>query len=447
MPDLEDTSAVPVQPESRKTDYPPAPRRTSLLPAIILVAFIAIAFTAGFMELYGALENAIWFQNEFVMSNRWTIPVLVLFFSLLVGLCQKYLHAPTVIKGGFVESIKEGGEEIDYRNFPGALLSSLFSLLSGVCLGPEGTIAILVQNITSWIRDTFGIAQESENTRLGFDVAALSSAFNGIIGSPVFTGIFATEFQVGKKDAFRFLVWNLLAGLIGYLFYLFVGLPSFANMIPYPPVEALTAPFILYAILLGVVGSLLALFTGVCMQGVGRIMERAFQERVVLRALTGGAITAAVCYFLPVLMFSGEVQIHSILADPVGLGAAMLLLLALLKILLLAVSFKTGFIGGPIFPILFSCTMTGLALSVVFPSVPVSIFVLCIEAAAIALALGAPLTAILLVVVVSSPNQNLTVLIVTSAVTAMIISVGLRDLKARRTAGSVLPVPGSAEPS
>lgn len=64
---------------------------------IILIAVIAIAFTAGFMELYKFLNEIIWFGNDFVAQNRWTIPAGVLFFSLIVGISQKHLRAPTVI--------------------------------------------------------------------------------------------------------------------------------------------------------------------------------------------------------------------------------------------------------------------------------------------------------------------------------------------------------------
>ncbi len=118
----------------------------------------------------------------------------------------------------------------------------------------------------------------------------------------------------------------------------------------------------------------------------------------------------------------------------------MLLLYAVLKILLLALSFKSGFIGGPIFPVLFSSTMVGLALSLLFPGVPAGIFVLCIEAAAFALALGAPLSAILLVMVVSGPSPEMIVLVVTSATTALVLQALLTHLKARRTPKTAMPV-------
>jgi H+/Cl- antiporter ClcA len=363
---------------------------TSRIWHVILIAFIAIMFTAVFITGYEWLNEMIWFSNGYAVAHRWIIPVGVLGFSLLVGLSQKYLNAPTVIHGGFVESIKGGGEKANYRTFPGALLSSLFSLLSGASVGPEGTIAILVSDIAVFTRKKLRIAVNSASDAFGFDVAALASAFNGIVGSVLFTGIFATEFQVGgKKDSFRFMIWNLLAGSIGYLFYVALGIPSFAQSIPFTPIAELKLAYVLYAIILGLVGTLLALFAGVSMQAAGRIMSR-FDNVVVLRVLIAAVVIALVGYFLPLLLFSGERQIHSIIDNPAEVGIAMLLLLAVLKVLLLALSFKSGYIGGPIFPILFSSTMIALALSLAFPGIPVSIFVLCIETASITLALVLP---------------------------------------------------------
>jgi len=372
------------------------------------------------------------------------MPVRVLIFSLLVELCQKYLHAPNEIHGSFVESMKEGRTGSDYRTFPGAFLSSLCSLLSGASIGPEGTIATMVGQIAIWIRTKVRIVRDSHDTHLGFDMAALASAFNGIVGSPVFTGVLATELQIGEKNAFRFLIWNLVAGLVGYFFYLSLGLTSFAAMLPFPPLEDLSLVMVVWATALGVVGSLLAIFTGRCLKGAGGVMEKRFGGRVVLRTVAVGIVTAIACYFLPELLFSGEVQIHAIIQNPATLGIGMLLLLAILKLVLLALSFKGGFLGGPVFPILFASTMVGLALSLAVPGVPVGIFVLCIEAAAIAFALGAPLTAILLVVVVSTPSPSLTALVVTSSVTALVLGALLKPIMERRTHNGAAPTSGPA---
>jgi H+/Cl- antiporter ClcA len=418
--------------------------KPGFLLAIIAIALIAIAFTAFFMSLYGYLEKAIWFENDFVLSNRWTIPVGVLIFSLLVGLCQKYLHAPNEINGSFVESMKEGKAGTEYRTFPGSFLSSLFSLLSGASIGPEGTIATMVSQIAIWIRTKVRIVRDSHETHLGFDVAALASAFNGIIGSPAFTGVLATELQIGEKNALKFLIWNFVAGLVGYFFYFFLGLTSFASLITFPPVEELTAVLLACAIALGIIGSFLTIFTGLCMRGLGRVMEKGFGGKIVLRTVFAGAVIAVVCYFLPELLFSGEAQIHGIVANPAAFGIGMLLVFAFLKLMLLALSFKGGFLGGPIFPILFASTMVGLALSLAFPGVPVAVFVLGIEAAAIAFALGAPLTAILIVTVLSAPSPYLAALVVTSVVTALVFAALLKPVMERRNRNKEASLPGPA---
>jgi H+/Cl- antiporter ClcA len=407
------------------------PRTRNLNPKIwqiILIAVIAIAFTAIWLKTYESLNAVIW-MNEFVKTNRWTIPVGVIFFSLLVGLCLKYLHAPDVIHGGFTDSMKGEGAHSDYKTFPGTLLSSFFSLFSGASVGPEGPIAFLIMEISAWVRAKLKILNEAS---LGFDVAALASAYNGIIGSPLFTAVFATEFNVGNKDALKFLAWNLLAGVIGFLFFSLLGLKSFASLLAFPPLESITLSYVIYAVILGILGALIAVFMGLVMRGMGDAIARSFKDRIMTRILFAGVIIAIICYFIPELMFSGESSIHPIIDDPARFGIALLLIMAVLKIGLLALSFKSGYLGGPIFPTLFICTMIGLALSLMFPGIPVGIFVMCLEVAVITLALGVPLTAILLIMVISSTNQYMTSLLVISAVVAMVLGIALRELREKR---------------
>jgi hypothetical protein len=153
--------------------------------------------------------NAIVWANAYVSDNHWAVPVLTILLSLVVGLAQKSLHAPTVIDGGFTESLKANGTRTDYRTFPGALLSAFCSLLFAASVDRR------VQSRSSSSTSRRGcdirlcIAPASA---LGFDVAALASAFNGIVGNPLFTDIFATEYEVGAPSAARYLVWNLIAG-------------------------------------------------------------------------------------------------------------------------------------------------------------------------------------------------------------------------------------------
>jgi H+/Cl- antiporter ClcA len=398
--------------------------------AILLIALIAIAFTALWLGAYNWLNSAIW-SNSFVTSNRWMIPVGVIALSLLVGLTQKYLRAPTVIHGGFVEAIQGKTGPNDPATFPGTLLSSLLSLVSGASIGPEGAIAFLVLQIATWVREKLKLAR---STALGFDVAASASAFNGIIGNPLFTGVLATELQVGGNANFVFLAWNLLAGVVGYLFFTLLALPVFAKYVPFTPITQLTLGYALATVALAFLGGLTAILVGVLFQVFQRVITRVFQERVVWRALAAGVIIGVVCYFVPEVMFSGEKEIFVPIANPLKYGVLLLIGLGLLKLVLLALSMKSGFLGGPTFPLLFACTMFALAVNLLFPSVPISICVISIEGAALSLALGAPLTAILLVATIATSNPYEVALLALAAVVGLLMGALVKTLLAQRAA-------------
>jgi hypothetical protein len=144
------------------------------------------------------------------------------------------------------------------------------------------------------------------------------------------------------------------------------------------------------------------------------------------------------------LLFSGEEQIHAIVANPAQYGVATLLLFALLKPVLLGLAFKSGYLGGPTFPILFACTMLGLALHLVFPAVPMSILVLCIEAPAVALALNAPLTAILLVAVIGTFDTDTVALMVLSTVVGLLVGAAAKRALLTMSVDDPGPAPGRA---
>ncbi len=414
-------NAVECPPEPKKGD------RVPRIPLILFIALVSVAFAMVWFTCLSFLNTAFW-KNEFVIANRWMIPVGVLFFSLLVGLCGKYLRAPNVIHGG-MEVVLKGGN-LDYTIFPGTLLTSFFSLLSGAAVGPEAPLTFLVAQIAEWVGVKIKLAEE---TKFGFFMAALASAFNGLFGNPLFAALFATELQ-GNKGSMRFLAWNLVAGVIGYMCFALIGFPAFASSMTLAPANVITLTYALLAIALGAIGALLAMFVGLSFKGIGKIMDRVFKDRFMERIMTAGVIIAIVVYFVPEVMFSGESEIHAIAANPAAYGVLVLLGFAILKVLLLALSFKSGYLGGPIFPTIFAATTVGLAISLLFPGVPVGLFVTCIVTAAIALGLGAPLTAILLTVTMMTSTTYELGYIGLATATALIIGAAFKERMSRRDA-------------
>ena len=123
----------------------------------------------------------------------------------------------------------------------------------------------------------------------------------------------------------------------------------------------------------------------------------------------------------PIVLFSGESQIQTVVADPAHYGPAQLLLMALVKLALLAVAFKSGFLGGPTFPAIFASTCVALALSLIFPGVPVDVLIGGVMAGFLMVLFKAPFMVILLTVVMLQAGAELTALIVLAVAAVMIV--------------------------
>ena len=95
---------APAAPDSAQ--LPSADRATVQLTLghAVLIALVVGIFAVVWLAAITQLSTLIW-KNSFVAANRWAIPVAAVFFALLVGLAQKYLHAPTVINGGALEAL------------------------------------------------------------------------------------------------------------------------------------------------------------------------------------------------------------------------------------------------------------------------------------------------------------------------------------------------------
>jgi len=399
---------------------------------VVLISLIVGIFSVVWLVTYSKLNDLIW-KNNFVAANRWMIPVIVVFFSLLVGLAQKYLHAPNVIREGAPEALA-AGDYYGYRTFWGALCSSFVSLFSGASIGPEGPLGVLAIDVSEWLAIRLKLRQDD---MLPAGLAGVSAAYNGIVGSPIFSAVYASEQPTGRLRK-HVLGSNLLAGAVGFLLFTLLKVPPFAGLLDLGEQDVLTLGWIAWALVLGVLGALIGAYIGVAFQVFGKLMGR-FDDRVIVRSLIAGVIIGIVGYLIPDLLFSGEGSIQRIVANPAEVGLALLLLMALLKPLLLALAFKSGYLGGPIFPSLFTAVMVGLAISLLAPQVPLSILIACLEVAVTTLLLRAPLTSILLVGLLARAGSGLLGLITVSAVTAMLLGRALQSAREQRAANNAQP--------
>ena len=399
---------------------------------VIVVAIIGAVSVLAWLTVYNLGNKLIW-QNEFVVANPWIFLAICMPFSLVVGLLVRYKDAPNNINGSAMDSLFADPSAIDWRRLPLAIVTPLISLFSGAVVGPEGGIG----GIAAQIGAGYGAATKvppERRPRLIF--SAVASAFNGLIANPLFTGVLGTELIKDKAAAAATLPANLIGGAIGFLIFTGVGHPGLGNYLQLQQVPGFQLADVVLIVVMALVGLVLAIVAGAFFRVAATVFAR-FEDRVVLRALLGGVVFSVVGVSAPILMFSGETQIQTLVADPAHYGAATLLLMALAKLALLSVAFKSGFFGGPTFPGIFASVSVALALSLVFPGVRIDILIAGVMAGFLTVLFKAPFMVILLTAFMLQANVDLVALIVLAVATILIAQPILLDLVAARRAAKV----------
>ena len=382
---------------------------------VIAVAIIGAIGVLVWLVIFEDVNKLLW-ENDFVTSNRWMFPVICLPFSLVVGLLVKYRHAPTTLDESLLDSMSGDVTKIDWRTLPLNVVMAWVSLFSGAVLGPEGGIGGISSKIAAFYGERVAIPVEHRSQLVFSTIAA---AYNGLVANPLFTGVLGTELVKDPEAKARNLPANLIGGAIGYLTFFAAGSSGLQNYLHLAPAQPIRAEDIVLVVLFGLLGLILALIGGVFFRVSAAAFGR-FKGREVERALVAGLIFSAVGMVAPVLLFSGESQVQTVVADPASYGPGMLVLMAVVKLALLAVAFKSGFLGGPTFPAIFASVCVALAISLLLPTLPVTVVIGGVMAGFLTVLFRAPFMVILLTVVMLQASTELTALIVLAVATVMI---------------------------
>jgi H+/Cl- antiporter ClcA len=154
------------------------------------------------------------------------------------------------------------------------------------------------------------------------------------------------------------------------------------------------------------------------------------KQHLVLRGLIGGLGMGIIGAIWPLTLFSGESETADLIAHAAEIGVVMLIVLGLVKLFATSLLLATGWKGGYIFPIMFTSVALGLALDLLFPSVPVAVAVAATMAGALVAALRAPLFAALFTLVLV--QKETAAVIAVAVVASALLSALFVMLQARR---------------
>jgi len=202
--------------------------------------------------------------------------------------------------------------------------------------------------------------------------------FGSFLGSPFGFAVFAIEggLEDGKLS-WKMLLPSIVAASVGYAVFFTITGYTFGGMYTFPPYEQWRTIDLGYAVLLGLAGGML----GLLFIGIFRMLRRTcgrWAGRPVTMAMAGGLVLGAVGAAFPLVLFSGDSEVQTVIDNAAQLGMLMLLLLALLKVVVTATCLALGWSGGYIFPSFFMGAAFGLALHQMLPFVPEIVCIVCV---------------------------------------------------------------------
>lgn len=335
-------------------------------------------------------------------TGPWWIVGVMTGAGFLVGLIHRFTSAKQM---NVFDAVKDG--YLDPEPVPSSLLISLVSLISGFCLGPEVPTGMLAAGLGSWVSKWRGMS--SDKTRLNV-LSGVSGAYAGLFSSPVVALLMLLESDhIQSVTYYGTLLIAGLAAAVGFgLFYTLNGM----NVSPLlgilsPPAYHLRIYDLVASIALGILAVPFALLFVILTKSFSRLVKP-LNNTPIIRGVLGGLLLGLLAFILPTTIGLGTTQMPIITQQAAEIGVLLLIVFALAKLAALSGALNFGFIGGPIFPLLFVGSSLGSAIHLIFPQVPLGLALGCMIVAVPAAIVPIPLAlAAIGIVIIGLPANDI----------------------------------------
>jgi len=383
-----------------------------------VLALLYTVVTGAGTDLFFADPGTEWWSGEW-----WWIPLIAV-GGLLVALLRRWLKVPDDVPGAVAFAHQAW---VDPSSGPRLVLVSVVSLVVGASLGPSFGLIVMGGALGSWVVTRFGV--EDEEAKQEYTLTGMAGGLGAAFSSPLFAVLLTTELSpTEKRNYVAAFIPQLIAATLGFVVF---GITQSPILDAYEvPSYTFEYADLFTGLVLGIFGALtlavLLVINNVANYATGLINDS------LLRGIAGGAVVGLIAFALPLTLTSGSSELKVVIDSVAVLSAGFVAAIVLGKMLAVAVSLSSGFLGGNVFPMIFIGGATGVFVHLLIPGIPLSLAVAGMMAAVPGAYLNAPLSLTLIAAATVGLNASEIVPITIAVATSYLCFASLRYWLQRR---------------
>lgn len=322
-------------------------------------------------------------------SGQWWWIPLISGGAVLVVLLRRWWSVPKKVPGaiGFAQR-----GWVDPASALSLVAISAISLFVGASLGPSFGIVVSGGGFGAWL--TKRLAISDAEAKHEYSLTGMAGGLGAVFSAPLFAAIMGGELSATPKRKYvAAFIPQLIAATVGYVVFFGVTGNVMLDAFEVPGYEYETVHLI-YGALLGIIAVGFVLVQAVIGKALGRLSG--LVKNPLVRAATFGAVVGLIAFALPLTATGGASQLAYETAHITSLGVGLLAAVVIGKMVAFALSQEAGFLGGPVFPIIFIGGTAGILVHLVIPTIPAPLAVAATIAAMPGATIGAPVSFILL---------------------------------------------------
>jgi H+/Cl- antiporter ClcA len=356
----------------------------------VIIGTAAGTATLAFTQLVRLGTDLLWPEDinyEWMGGDWWWVAILA-GTGLVVGTMRYALGVEEI--NGSLALIQ--GERIDRSTALSAIVISVVSLVGGASLGPFDGGVRSGAAVGDWLASVRGLPDREREVDA---LSGINGSLGGLLTAPILATLLTTELRwPDKSNLYRVMLPSLTASIFGFAVFFAVVGDTFLNVFSLPGFDVEFWHFAV-AVPLGVLAATLSWILGLSVYTLRR-WALPLANNQLLRATIGGIALGVIAVAVPLTLASGKEQVSYAITNAETLGTWLLAVAVFAKILAMAISLTTGFIGGPVMPTLFIGGAAGLAIHGLFPGIPIALSFSAMLVAVPGVSIGAPFTMIFL---------------------------------------------------